>query len=354
MYKQNEKMLFLKKIPQLLANLTKVGFVVYALMFDCARGDVVRDPAAIPGGAGPVTVINNLFPGILGGGYPIGTPPPAGSFAAYVNASIAAPPAAAGAFVNLLPPAAPRWQMRGFAAFVTAAGVQRVYIANKRVYNPANPPAINNPAVGGHTLNYTHNMHTERQLAIAALSDAAGGALLANIHGAPAAPPLPHATQGQGVNGALLIPAAPPLAVVAGAAGLAGTLHIYTNGRTCQNNGVDTGGMPCTEYYRALANLFPNVTFHIYFPRRDFLIQLGNDNTKTLAARFQNFAARKDIGGFVNLKGRMNRELPDAEAALRLNNFVRHMPREVEDKYVNELLNYLFCYDHSRIKYHVI
>jgi hypothetical protein len=249
----------------LLSSAIKGSLFASALVFNCVLGDVTTDPAAAPGGGGPAIVANNLFPGGPGGPA-IGAVPAPGSFAAYVAASIAAPPAAAGIFIGN------NWQMRGYAAFVNGAGVvQKVYIASKRSYAPGNPPvnpvANNNPGAGGNLLHYSHNMHTERQLAIAALSEALLANPLGVVPGPPVAPPAANVLHAVAVPGALTLPFTniQRLAVTAGAAGLVGTLHIYTDQPPCRNPQEDNNDFSCISYYNALGAMFPNVTFHIYF-----------------------------------------------------------------------------------------
>ncbi|MDR2723960.1 MAG: hypothetical protein LBB25_01995 [Holosporaceae bacterium] len=212
---------------KLLNNTIKRSLLVSALMFGYAQGDVLRDPA-------PVAVVNNAVPAP-------GAAAPGGSFAAYVNANIGVLPGAP-AFVGGID-----WQMKGYAVFVPAAGAPgRVYVAQKRRF-AGGVVANNNPAAGGNVLNYTNDMHTERQLAIAALTEAV-------VALAPA------------VGGAFInIPAVPGAGVLGAAAGLAGTLHIYTEHPPCRNPVLDNGNFSCIAYYNALGAMFPGVTFHIYF-----------------------------------------------------------------------------------------
>lgn len=113
-------------------------------------------------------------------------------------------------------------------------------------------------------LNYTSNMHTERQLAIVALEEAIGGVILPLAGGGGVAL---NVALGPLVNNAIVphvggaIPAPGPAGVYA----LVGALHIYTDENPCQQPGVDNGQFSCIQYYNSLAALFPTVDFHIYF-----------------------------------------------------------------------------------------
>ena len=200
------------------------------------------------------------------------------AFVTYIN-NAEAQRAVDGSFI-----AGVSWQMPGYAVFINNNGVAgHVYVAKKRQFVKGKDVAQNdNKQRGGHVLNYTSNMHTERQLAIVALEEA----LVNNL-------PVVEATGAEIASGLgpLVNNAKIPLTNEnipqpneEGTYSLEGALHIYTGDNPCQNHCYDNGNFSCIEYYNALATLFPKVDFHIYFRASEMRLNLkfiqDNDSAK--------------------------------------------------------------------------
>ena len=155
-----------------------------------------------------------------------------------------------------------QWQMLGYAVFFPEGSnkPQQVYVAKKREYQQGQALANNNPNAGGHVLDYSSNMHTERQLAIIALEEAIETLEVADAdyNDDAIGPLLPGAK----------VPATARLGnlgnIMAGAGELKGELHIFTKEKVCQAASANNNNFCCAEYYNELARLFPSVEFHIY------------------------------------------------------------------------------------------
>lgn len=184
------------------------------------------------------------------------------------------------------------WQMLGYAAFFPIGGVPLLYSAQKRPFVLGNPIPNNNPGNGNlpnwiNLFNYDTNMHTERQLVIAALSHHLN--------------PFPVVANG-GANiimGGLNIPNIIDVEVFNGIAALQGDLHIYTVQNPCQNSVTDNGNFSCISYYNALATFIPMLNLHIYFSRNN--MRLNKDffsNNNAAANNLCNFIQMNLIQGF--------------------------------------------------------
>lgn len=156
------------------------------------------------------------------------------------------------------------WQMPGFAVFFPEGSSehQQVYVAMKRQYQEGQSLADNNPEkAGGHVLNYSSNMHTERQLAIVALEEAilkrrrdtAATLFVAN----------------EGYNGATIGPLLPgakiPQLLEPLDNEVSGDLYIYTVESPCQGRDKYNKNFSCADYYNALVQYFPHIKIHIYY-----------------------------------------------------------------------------------------
>lgn len=213
------------------------------------------------------SVLGDVFEARCANGNPVTVAPTPDEFADWVKLH----PNMEGLQNNFIE-AAGQLQMPGFAVFFPegSSEPQQVYVAMKRQYQDGRQfLADNNPEkAGGHVLNYSSNMHTERQLAIVALEEA----ILKTTN--------PTATlliAGEDYNdteiGPLLAGAKVPknrneLPQLRsdGTYDLAGKLYIFTKLSPCATSGLDNNRFTCFDYYRALAKYFPNVSFHICFP----------------------------------------------------------------------------------------
>lgn len=165
-----------------------------------------------------------------------------------------------------------QWQMLGYAVFFPEGSnePQQVYVAKKRKYRQGQALADNNPKTGGHVLNYSSNMHTERQLAIVALEEAIETLQVTG------------ADYNDGAIGPLLPGAKVPLQLSAAQAlstDITGTLCIYTADSPCQTKLNDNNNFSCIEYYRALSQKFPNVALEVYAPKLDLNSEYVRSNT---------------------------------------------------------------------------
>lgn len=178
------------------------------------------------------------------------------TFASFVTNNASAMPAPqSNLFVSEI-----NWQMLGYAAFFPTGGVPFLYSAQKRPFDIGNPVPNNNPGNPPNWMNlfnYDTNIHTERQLVIAALQHYLNPIqTIANI-GADI------------IVGGLDIPNVINANVLVRISALQGDLHIYTVQNPCQNSVVDNGNFSCISYYNALANFIPNINLHIYFSRNN-------------------------------------------------------------------------------------
>lgn len=176
------------------------------------------------------------------------------TFASFVKINSSAMPAPQNAlFVSEI-----NWQMLGYAAFFPIGGIPLLYSAQKRPFDIGNPVPNNNPGNPPNWMNLFNcdtNIHTERQLVIAALQHYLNPIqTIANI-GADI------------IVGGLDIPNVINTNVLERISALQGDLHIYTIQNPCQNSVADNGNFSCISYYNALANFIPGINLHIYFPR---------------------------------------------------------------------------------------
>jgi hypothetical protein len=232
----------------LLSSAIKGSLCASSLVFNCVFGDVAIDPTTAPNAApGAVGIrINNFWPGVPE--VPDGAP--AESFADYATAHAGGLPANVAFNQNAR-------EMLGYAYFVHADGsASPVYVCKKRPAKRDVPS--NNPAVGGSVFNFGCDIHTERQLAIIALGNALGAGV---------ALPAPARKASRRVINAINGKLQTALTQAGAAAGLGGTLHIYTRGKPCSTQVDDNARFTCLEYYMELAQSFPLVDFHIYFPQ---------------------------------------------------------------------------------------
>ena len=166
-----------------------------------------------------------------------------------------------------------QWQMLGFAVFFPkgSSELQQVYVAMKRKYQDGQFLADNNPKTGGHVLNYSSNMHTERQLAIVALEKAVGCNLItaSNSITMTASNPTTKNYDPERL-GELRDGAQKPIILSNQVRtpinyNIEGTLCVYTNGHPCMYQSRDNYQYACMEYYAALLQKFPNIKIHVYF-----------------------------------------------------------------------------------------
>jgi len=162
------------------------------------------------------------------------------------------------------------WQMLGYAVFFPENNnntPQQVYVAKKRKFNQGNSIANNNPDNGGHVLNYSSNMHTERQLAIVALEEALGCKLKTADNNLK--------NYNQDRLEELLEGAKVPLNLdelsdlKERCKNLKGTLCIYTEYSPCKARKNENGELGCVEYYQFIASIFENINFKIFFKETD-------------------------------------------------------------------------------------
>lgn len=173
--------------------------------------------------------------------------------------------------------------------FFPIGGGYQLYLAQKRPFvlgnsvpnnNPGNPPNFMN------LFNYDTNMHTERQLVIAALSHYLNH--------------FPVETNGGSniIIGGLNIPNIINAGVFDGIAALQGDLHIYTVQNPCQNSVSDNGNFSCISYYNALANFIPGLNLHIYFDRNNMRLNRDFFSNNNTANNLCNFIQMNLIQGF--------------------------------------------------------
>ena len=196
------------------------------------------------------------------------------------------------------------WQMPGYAAFFPSDGEYQLYLAQKRPFvigsnipnnNPGNPPNFMN------LFNYDTNMHTERQLVIAALSNYLNPF------------PIVGNERVDVIIGGLDIPNIINVDVFDRITILQGDLHIYTVQNPCQNSVVDNGNFSCISYYNALANFIPDINIHIYFNRNNMRLNKDFFDNNNAANNLCNFIQTNLIQGFqinegwlqVNRRGRL-------------------------------------------------
>lgn len=245
-------------------------------MFFLFIGTVLSDVVLLPTG--------NLINGFPAVGAPVIVP---NTFASFVttNANVMPNPQ------NNLFIQGINWQMLGYAAFFPINGVPLLYSAQKRPFNnivnpiPNNDPG--NPPNWMNLFNYDTNMHTERQLVIAALSNHLN--------------PFPVVANG-GANiiiGGLNIPNIINVGVFNIIPALQGDLHIYTVQNPCQNSVADNGNFSCISYYNALANFIPGLNLHIYFARNNMRLNRNFfSNNNAAANNLCNFIQMNLIQGF--------------------------------------------------------
>ena len=157
-----------------------------------------------------------------------------------------------------------QWQMLGYAAFFPVEGGPLLYVAKKRRYGEN---VADNSGEARNLFSSTTNMHTERQLVIAALEEAA--LVDRNIQ---------IAAEGAVIPGAIVVPIINKCTLNS-IQGMHGSLHVYTKDNPCQNNVPDNGRFSCIAYYCELARFTPNVNLNIYFPGSDMRLNTEFINT---------------------------------------------------------------------------